>query len=191
MILTLTGPSGVGKTTIAGKILESTPGAKMFLSYTTRAARLSDLPGEYAYTNQAEFDRLVSVGAFAWSVGEHGKNYGTAHIDFAKAAEDNQGVHIMLIVPQTIPRLHRHAVGLGISVMSLYITCRDNNTLRQRLLGRGEELKAIESRIRDCESWDTIACRQGAYTLVDNSGTIGDTMKNVLPMIEFVRTCVS
>ena len=54
VIFTITGSSGVGKTSIARKFLESQPKAAIIKSYGTRSFRDSDLPGEYEYNVSAE-----------------------------------------------------------------------------------------------------------------------------------------
>ena len=64
MIWSLTGSSASGKTTIARLIIEEVPNAKPLQSVTTRAVRASDIPGEYEYVNEMEFDRLSRAREF-------------------------------------------------------------------------------------------------------------------------------
>lgn len=72
MILTLTGASGAGKTTIAGELLKKLPvDARMVPSYTLRKfrkPRSTDLPGEYKHVSRFRFWFLSTIGAFLWTV---------------------------------------------------------------------------------------------------------------------------
>ena len=58
MILTITGPSASGKTSLARALRLQIPGAVVLTSVTTRKPRPSDLPGEYKYETQEGFSKL-------------------------------------------------------------------------------------------------------------------------------------
>lgn len=77
-IITLSGPSAVGKTTIARELLQANPEWKLLISLTTRGPRPSDIPGEYKYNvSMRRFDELEREGKFVWTVCVHGNKYGT------------------------------------------------------------------------------------------------------------------
>lgn len=64
-IITFTGASGAGKTTMVKELLKN-PQFGLVPSITTRNSRLSDLPGEYEYITDTEFDWLKCWDAFVW-----------------------------------------------------------------------------------------------------------------------------
>ena len=78
MLLIISGPSGVGKTTITRAVERSIPGAVFSVSATTRQRRPTDVEGvDYHFVDDAEFDGMVREGAFLEHVDLFGKKYGT------------------------------------------------------------------------------------------------------------------
>ena len=76
--IVVSGPSGVGKSTIYKRVLEADRGVAYSVSVTTRPMR----PGErdrvdYEFVSPAAFDALVTAGDLAESAVVHGHHYGT------------------------------------------------------------------------------------------------------------------
>lgn len=78
LLLIISGPSGVGKTTITRAVERSIPGAVFSVSATTRPRTDADVEGvDYTFVTDAEFDRLVASDAFLEWAGVFDKRYGT------------------------------------------------------------------------------------------------------------------
>lgn len=78
LLLVISGPSGVGKTTITRAVERSIPGSVFSVSATTRAKTEADVEGvDYHFVDEPEFDRMVREGAFLEWAGVFGKRYGT------------------------------------------------------------------------------------------------------------------
>ncbi|MBC7835509.1 MAG: guanylate kinase [Phycisphaerales bacterium] len=78
MLLVISGPSGVGKTTITHSVEKAFPGAVFSVSATTRPRAAGEIDGEdYHYVSDARFDELVVQGAFLEWANVFGKRYGT------------------------------------------------------------------------------------------------------------------
>lgn len=78
LLLIISGPSGVGKTTITRAVERSIPGAVFSVSATTRPQTAADVEGvDYHFISDAEFDRLVAENAFLEWANVFGKRYGT------------------------------------------------------------------------------------------------------------------
>ncbi|MDZ4231830.1 MAG: guanylate kinase, partial [Candidatus Pacearchaeota archaeon] len=84
-IITFTGPSGAGKTTIITRLFQNLPALRFVPSYTTREARPSDFPSEFRHVAPEEFEELEHKGEFLWSVEAHKNRYGTRKDDVDKA----------------------------------------------------------------------------------------------------------
>lgn len=78
LLLIISGPSGVGKTTITRAVERSIPGAVFSVSATTRQKRPTDVEGvDYHFVDDATFDQMVKDDAFLEHVNLFGKKYGT------------------------------------------------------------------------------------------------------------------
>ncbi len=84
LLVVISGPSGVGKSTIVKKLLKAYPELTISVSATTRKARPSEEHGkDYFYLSEEEFKSKVNNGEFfEWAL-VHGALYGTPK-DFVK-----------------------------------------------------------------------------------------------------------
>jgi guanylate kinase len=78
LLLIISGPSGVGKTTITRGVERSIADSVFSVSATTRAKTPADVEGvDYHFVDDDEFERMKSSGAFLETAGVYGKKYGT------------------------------------------------------------------------------------------------------------------
>lgn len=78
MLLVVSGPSGVGKTTIARAIERRLQDATFSISATTRARTEADVDGvDYFFLTEDQFLRRVDAGEFLEHATYAGKHYGT------------------------------------------------------------------------------------------------------------------
>lgn len=78
MLLIISGPSGVGKTTITHEVEKRVPGAIFSVSFTTRQPTIKDRPGiDYHFIEDSRFDQMIAESAFLEWAGVFGKRYGT------------------------------------------------------------------------------------------------------------------
>lgn len=163
MILSITGPSGVGKTTLMHNLLGSLPHAKPLTSYTTRAARPSDEPGEYAYVSLEEFERMEKAGEFLWTASAYVNRYGTRKADIDAALNDTSTTHMPMLVLSAVKTLYEYAkeAGKTNTLRAMYIWIEDESELRSRFKERGDKPEEAEARIAECRSWNQEAKNLG------------------------------
>lgn len=78
MLLIISGPSGVGKTTITRGVERSIPDAVFSVSCTTRDRTGVDVEGvDYHFISDEEFERMKAAGEFLETAGVYGRKYGT------------------------------------------------------------------------------------------------------------------
>ena len=72
-------PSGAGKTSLVGKLLEREPNIKLSISYTTRAPREGEVNGrEYHFVDRGAFEKMIAHGDFLEHAAVYGNYYGTS-----------------------------------------------------------------------------------------------------------------
>jgi guanylate kinase len=77
-LLVISAPSGAGKTTLARRFVDVTPGARFSVSATTRPPRGSERDGvDYHFLSPDDFAARVAAGDFAEWAEVHGRSYGT------------------------------------------------------------------------------------------------------------------
>ena len=76
MLIVISGPSGVGKGTVANRLLEKHDNICFSVSATTRAMREGEAEGvNYFYKTTEEFDTMIEQGEFLEYMRVFGKNY--------------------------------------------------------------------------------------------------------------------
>lgn len=143
MLVVISGPSGAGKSTFVQALLASEPRLAYSVSTTTRPPRRGERNGaQYHFVSEAEFDRLVSAGAFVeWAV-VHGHRYGTRrdHLDAMLAAGQIPLLDIDVQGGMRVSELY------GTEVVSVFIFPPSWEVLESRLRARGTDGEAVISR---------------------------------------------
>lgn len=185
MIITLTGSSGAGKTTYCKELMARKPDWKLVPSYTSRAPRQTDMPGEYVYNvSPEEFARMMKSGESLWEVKEHGNTYATARSDVSEAA-GKLGPHIMLITPNTVGTLREFLKTEQRSLLHFYLLSPSEEELRKRLARRNASKEGISQRISDCQTWDSEAINSEIpYSFVRGDILIEDAVGSMLETYE-------
>lgn len=181
MILSLTGPSGVGKTTLLHHLLRALPGSGPLISYTTRTRRQGDEPGEYRYVGEEEFEAMHARGEFLWVARPHGKKYATREEDIGRALAGGVYMPILLIDAAKQLRAYAAQAGKADAMRSLYIRLEDEAELRRRFAKRGDSLEAAEARIAECRSWNQEAASSGVpFIYIDGRKTPEEMLADAL-----------
>ncbi len=148
LLLVLSGPSGVGKTTIAHRILQRFDGV-FSVSATTRPQGASERDGEdYLFVTHERFEELRSEGAFLESAEVFGKHaYGTLRQPVEEQLLDGKLV-ILDIDVQGAAQVRESMP----DAFMLFILPPSDEELRRRLESRGrDEPEAIERRFAEAQ----------------------------------------
>ena len=137
-IIVVSGPSGVGKTTLVETILEHSSSIVRSVSATTRLPRNGETDGvDYHFLPKSEFERLIEQnGLVEWT--KYGENYyGTLKSTLESTIKAGKDIILTIDVDGAI-QLKK----LGLSCLLIFILPPSVQTLRQRLEERKTETES-------------------------------------------------
>ena len=137
-IIVVSGPSGVGKTTLVETMLEHSSSIVRSVSATTRLPRSGETDGvDYHFLPKSEFERLIEQnGLVEWT--KYGKNYyGTLKSTLESTIKAGKDIILTIDVDGAI-QLKK----LGLSCMLIFILPPSIQILRQRLEERKTETES-------------------------------------------------
>jgi guanylate kinase len=134
LVVVVSGPSGVGKTTILAKLLED-PGYARSITATTRAPREGERDGvDYLFLPRGRFEEDIARGRFLEHATVHGNLYGTPR-DGVEAVLAKGKSCLLNIDVQGAESLRRS----GLPVVTVFLMPPSIEELEARLGKRGTE----------------------------------------------------
>lgn len=158
-LIVISGPSGVGKSTITQEVLQRT-GAEYSISATTRQTRPGEKDGrDYRFMDRDAFQRMIEHDQLLEWAEVFGRLYGTPAEPVRRAIRDGQTVLLEIDVQGGI-QVSKKMPGATF----ILIVPPSDKELRRRLTGRGTEDKAsYEARCAKATEELRVARQSGAY----------------------------
>lgn len=144
-IVVLSGPSGVGKTTIVHRLLAATPvPLRLSVSATTRPPRPNEIDGrDYHFLSHEEFRRRLDGGEFLeWAeVHKSGHFYGTLWSELQRAKESGAWALLEIDVEGARNVMERYP-----SAITIFLKTPSVDEYERRLRARGTESEEVLQR---------------------------------------------
>jgi len=141
-LVILSGPSGVGKTTVANRVLADSPVPMVrSVSVTTRPRRPDEIDGvHYRFVSPEEFERLRAQQAFleCFQVFGNGHWYGTLRQAVLSALSAGKWVLLVIDVNGALAVQEEFP-----EAVSIFLLPKDWQSLEERLRGRGTEPEEV------------------------------------------------
>jgi len=177
-LIVVSGPSGVGKSTIINKFLQGDGNSRFSVSYTTRQKRDREIHGkDYYFVDNRTFQKMITEGLFLEWENVHAYLYGTPRQEVLDILQ--QGVDVILDIDVKGALSVKEACS---NARLIFIEPPSKEELIRRLTLRGE--KEIALRMKRTE--EEIAQKdQFEYTVVNIE--LDQAFENFKKTIERIR----
>ena len=164
LLLVVSGPSGCGKGTVLGRLLESRRDVFYSVSATTRAPRPGEENGvQYFFLTREEFEREAAAGGMLEHAEYCGNCYGTPKRPVMERCA--RGEHVILEIEVQGARQVKQAVP---GAVSIFIMPPSLDELRRRLTGRQTEDEATVERRLSAAAEEMALAGQYDYIVIND-----------------------
>jgi len=184
MAVIISGPSGVGKTTITRGIERSISDAVFSVSWTTRPSSGIDVEGvDYHFATDDEFESMKDKGEFLETAGVYGKKYGTPKGWVFEQLKRGRLVILEIDVVGAV-NVKKHIP----DAYAIFVLPPNEESLLERLRGRRrEEESAIQKRFAQAKAEIAHAQTCGVYDLFLVNEHLDDALGKAIKAIGVER----
>jgi guanylate kinase len=176
LIVVVSGPGGVGKSTIVGRLVQRDPRLWLSRSWTTRDRRQGEPDDAYVFVDREAFERRVSAGGFLEWTEFLGNLYGTPD------PEAPAGCDIVLEIEvdgaQQVKRRHPGA-------LMLFVLPPTRSEQEVRLHRRGDPDHKVAERLRKAEEEEPVGRAIADHVIVNSD--LDATVDEMLDLIHRAR----
>ncbi len=178
-VVIISGPSGVGKSTICHRMCEMLP-AEFSISVTTRKPR----PGEqnardYFYATPEEFEKLRADDALLETAEVYGHSYGTRRADVERAVAEGRTIILEIDIRGCIQVRRRMP-----EAITIFLLPPSHEEQRRRIEGRKTDAaEAVRRRLSEADGEIRYASEAGCYDEFIINDDLDETTRKVYDAI--------
>ena len=165
IMIILSSPSGVGKTTLTKKIQQKNQSFKISVSHTTRAPRSNEIDGvDYYFVSEDKFKELIKNNEFY----EHAKIFENYYGTLKKAVDKTILNNDILfdIDWQGTKQLSKFK---NLNLIKIYLITHNKNELKKRLIARNQNsIDEIDKRFNSFDE-DTKHWKDYDYVIINKN----------------------
>jgi guanylate kinase len=159
LVIVLSGPGGVGKGTIARRLVQADPALWLSRSWTTRPPRGDDAADAYVYVDRAAFESHLERGGFLEHNEFLGNYYGTPR------PSAPTGCDVLLEIDVNgAQQVHAGVDG----ALLLFVDAPTVDEQRSRLEGRGDPPEKVAARLAVADAERAIAHALGCELVIND-----------------------
>ena len=178
-LVVISGPSGVGKTSILRRLLADVPSLIPSVSATTRPPRVGERDGvDYHFLTLEEFERRRAAGEFLECCRVYGRQhwYGTLVAEVGPRIAAGEWVVLEIDVEGTLSILERYP-----EAVTIFVEPSHPDQLEQRLQGRGTESPEAMARRLEVARRELLEAHRYKHRVVnDDIDTAVNSIKRIL-----------
>jgi guanylate kinase len=178
-LVVISGPSGVGKTSILRRLLSDLPQLIPSVSATTRPPRAGEKDGvDYHFLSAGEFEKRLAAGEFLECCRVYGRQhwYGTLVAEVAPRLAAGAWVVLEIDVEGTLSILERYP-----EAVTIFVEPTRPDQLEERLTGRGTESPEAMARRLEVARRELLEAYRYQHRVVnENLDTAVDSIKRIL-----------
>lgn len=163
-LIVISGPSGVGKSTVMKKVMARCNNLHFSVSATTRPIRPGEVDGKsYFFMDHSQFEELIKADALLEYAEYVGNFYGTPEAPLNEALKNGQDILLDIEVQGALNVKRRRP-----DAILIFMVSPSFKVLEKRLLGRGDTDEVLCRNRLEHARWEYTQAPQYDYIVVND-----------------------